>query len=283
MNIQQALQQASLNLSEISTTATLDAQVLLSYVLQCNTAHLAAWPEKELSKDQAIQYLKLTQQRSQGTPVAHLTQQREFWSLNFSVNDSTLIPRPETETLVEYILSNFGDNKNVTLLDMGTGTGAIAISIASEKPSWKVIASELSSDALALAKHNSDSHQTNNVNLIQSDWFSNITRHDFDIIVSNPPYVADDDPHLSQGDVRFEPMSALTAGKTGMDAIEHICSQARNHLKNDGVLIIEHGYNQQNLVAECFLKHGFFEVEQKQDLAGHIRMTAGKFTKLANM
>jgi len=276
MNIQQALQQASLNLSDTSTTAILDAQVLLSYVLQCNTAHLAAWPEKELNKDQTTQYLGLIKQRSQGNPVAHLTQQREFWSLHFSVNDSTLIPRPETETLVEYILSVFGNNKNITLLDMGTGTGAIAISIASEKPSWEIIASELSSDALALAKHNSDFHQTNNVNLIQSDWFSNITRHDFDIIVSNPPYIADDDPHLQQGDVRFEPKSALTSGKTGMNAIELICSQAKNYLKNDGVLIVEHGYNQQHLVAECFIKYGFFEVEQKQDLAGHIRMTAGK-------
>jgi release factor glutamine methyltransferase len=276
MNIQQALQQASLNLSETSTTATLDAQVLLSYVLQCNTAHLAAWPEKKLSKDQAAQYLDLIQQRSQSTPVAHLTQQREFWSLNFSVNDSTLIPRPETETLVEYILSSFDTKKQLTLLDMGTGTGAIAIAIASEKPAWEIVASELSNDALALAKLNSDSHLTNNISFIQSDWFANISRHDFNIIVSNPPYIAEDDPHLLQGDVRFEPRSALTSGKTGMDAIEHICSQARNHLKNDGVLIVEHGYNQQRLVAECFIKHGFSEVEQKQDLAGHIRMTTGK-------
>jgi len=276
MNIQQALQQASLNLSETSTTATLDAQVLLSYVLQCNTAHLAAWPEKKLSKDQAAQYLDLIQQRSQGTPVAHLTQQREFWSLNFSVNDSTLIPRPDTETLIEYILSNFNNKENFTLLDMGTGTGAIAISIASERPTWEIVACDLSEDALALAIHNSSSHQTDNITFIQSDWFSNISSHDFDIIVSNPPYIAEDDPHLLQGDVRFEPRSALTSGKTGMNAIEHICSQARNHLKNDGVLIVEHGYNQQRLVAECFIKHGFSEVEQKQDLAGHIRMTTGK-------
>jgi release factor glutamine methyltransferase len=276
MNVQQALQQASRDLSETSNTATLDAQVLLSYILQCNSAHLAAWPEKILNKDQTTLYLDLVIQRSQGVPIAHLTQQREFWSLNFSVNDSTLIPRPETETLVEYILSSFDDNEKVTLLDMGSGTGAIAISIASEKPTWEIIASELSSDALALAKLNSDSHQTNNINFIQSDWFSNISRHDFDIIVSNPPYIAEDDPHLLQGDVRFEPRSALTSGETGMDAIEHICSQARNHLNNDGVLIVEHGYNQQHLVAECFVKHGFIEVEQKQDLAGHIRMTAGK-------
>jgi release factor glutamine methyltransferase len=276
MNIQQALQQASLNLSETSATATLDAQVLLTYVLQCNTAHLAAWPEKKLSKDQAAQFLNLIQLRSQGSPVAHLTQQREFWSLNFSVNSSTLIPRPETETLVEYILSSFDTKRQLTVLDMGTGTGAIAISIASEKPTWEIIACELSDDALALAKFNSDSHLTDNVAFIQSDWFTNISRHDFDVIVSNPPYIAEDDPHLLQGDVRFEPRSALTSGKTGMDAIEQICAKAGSHLKNGGVLIIEHGYNQQHLVAECFIKHGFSEVEQKRDLAGHVRMTAGK-------
>lgn len=276
MNIQQALQQASLNLSETSATATLDAQVLLTYVLQCNTAHLAAWPEKKLSNEQAAQFLNLIQLRSKGSPVAHLTQQREFWSLNFSVNSSTLIPRPETETLVEYILSSFDTKRQLTVLDMGTGTGAIAISIASEKPTWEIIACELSDDALALAKFNSDSHLTDNVTFIQSNWFTNISRYDFDVIVSNPPYIAEDDPHLLQGDVRFEPRSALTSGKTGMDAIEQICAQARNHLKNDGVLIIEHGYNQQHLVAECFIKHGFSAVEQKRDLAGHVRMTAGK-------
>lgn len=276
MNIQQALQQASLSLSEATPTATLDAEVLLTFVLQCNTAHLAAWPEKKLNEDQQTRYLGLIQQRSQGVPVAHLTQQREFWSLNFSVNDSTLIPRPDTETLVEYILSNFNDTENLTLLDMGTGTGAIAISIASEKPTWEIIACDLSEDALALAKHNSNNHQTDNITFIQSDWFSNISCHDFDIIVSNPPYIAASDPHLQQGDVRFEPESALISGDTGMDDIEHLCLHAKNYLKNDGYLIVEHGYNQQQQVAECFTKNGFINIEQEQDLAGHIRMTAGK-------
>lgn len=276
MNIQQALQQASQALSETSPSARLDAQVLLTHILQCNTAHLAAWPEKNLSEEQAAKYLQLTQQRKDGQPVAHLTGTREFWSLAFAVNDSTLIPRPETETLIEFILGNFSNKKNLKLLDIGTGTGAIAISIASEKPGWKIFASEVSEQALVLARKNSERHQTSNITFIHSNWFDNITDHDFDIIVSNPPYIADDDPHLLQGDIRFEPRSALSAGESGMDDIEHLCLHAKDHLAKDGWLIVEHGYDQAQMVAECFAKQGYTQVEQKKDLAGHTRMTAGK-------
>ncbi|NOR42695.1 MAG: peptide chain release factor N(5)-glutamine methyltransferase [Gammaproteobacteria bacterium] len=276
MNIQQALQQASSSLSEVSPTAALDTQVLLSHVLHCNTAHLAAWPEKDLSKEQQTKYLNLIQQRIKGIPVAYLTQQREFWSLNFSVNDSTLIPRPDTETLVEYILSNFNDKENLTLLDLGTGTGAIAISIASERPSWEIVASDLSEDAIILAKQNSETHQTHRIAFLQSDWFSEVSRYDFDIIVSNPPYIAANDPHLRQGDVRFEPERALISGETGMDDIEHLCLHAKDYLKEGGSFIVEHGYNQQHLVAECFTNNGYIDIKQKQDLTGHVRMTTGK-------
>jgi len=282
MNIQQALQQATQDLSASSATASLDAQVMLSFILQCNSAHLAAWPEKNLDQEQQTQYLNLIQQRTQGTPVAHLTGQREFWSLNFRVNESTLIPRPDTETLVEYILATFNDKPTLNLLDMGTGTGAIAISIANEKPAWKITACDLSNDALSLAKENSKTHQTNNITFIHSNWFTTIEQNDFDIIVSNPPYIANDDPHLQQGDVRFEPDSALVSGKIGMDAIEHLCLHAKQHLAPNGCLIVEHGYNQQQLVAECFAKNDFSHIEQKPDLAGHIRMTAGTMNTLKN-
>ncbi len=276
MNIKQALQQASQNLAESSPSAKIDAQVLLAHTLQCNTAHLLAWPEKKLNEEQIANYQQLIQQRQQGLPVAYLTGLREFWSLNFSVNNSTLIPRPETETLIEFILEKFSGRESIKLLDMGTGTGAIAITIATEKPGWNIFASELSADALKLARHNSNSHQTNNISFVQSNWFTNIKHSDFDIIVSNPPYIANDDPHLLAGDVRFEPQSALSAGATGMDDIEHLCRHAKKHLKNNAWLIIEHGYNQKQLVANCFAKNGFTQIEQKQDLSGHIRMTAGK-------
>ena len=254
----------------------LDAQVLLTHVLQCNTAHLAAWPEKALSDVQHADYLQLVKQRRQGTPVAHLTGSREFWSLDFSVDNSTLIPRPETETLVEYLLDNFASRESLKLLDMGTGTGAIAISIAKEKPDWEIVASDISEQALKLARQNSSHHDTDNVSLIQSDWFENIGQKNFDIIISNPPYIASDDPHLTLGDVRFEPESALSSGATGMDDIEHICSHAKEYLLKNGWLIVEHGYNQKQQVADCFSRNGFTEITQQQDLSGHARMTTGK-------
>ena len=276
MNIRQALQQAVTDLNETSPSASIDAQALLTFVLKCNTAHLAAWPEKDLNAEQASTYLKLVQQRQQGIPVAHLTGTREFWSLDFLVNDSTLIPRPETETLIEFILEKFENKKKLKLLDMGTGTGAIAISIAKEKPDWEILGSDISEQAITLANNNKKRHLADNSTFIHSDWFNNITDKEFDVIVSNPPYIANDDPHLSQGDVRFEPKSALTSGDTGMDDIEHLCAHAKNHLKINGWLIVEHGYNQKQLVADCFTNNGFKEVEQHQDLSGHTRMTAGK-------
>lgn len=275
MNIRQTLQQATSILAESSPTAELDAQVLLTFVLNCNTAHLAAWPEKDLDTQQNTLYQQLVQQRSHGTPVAHLTGSREFWSLNFLVNDSTLIPRPETETLIEFMLEQFADETRLKLLDMGTGTGAIAISIAKEKPHWEIFASDISEQVLVLATKNNQNQQTD-IRLIQSDWFSGITENNFDIIISNPPYISSDDPHLSQGDVRFEPASALSSGKTGMDDIEHLCQHAKNYLSKNGWLIIEHGYNQKQLVADCFTENGYIEITQRKDLSGHTRMTAGK-------
>ncbi len=279
MNILQALQQARQALSVCDESggesANIDAQVLLCHVLQCNSAHLMTWPEKDLDKNQAASFLQLVEQRKQGLPVAHLTGQREFWSLNFSVDNSTLIPRPETETLVEFILEKFGDRKNLKLLDLGTGTGTIAIAIAHEKPAWQIVACDISEQALALAKKNSERHHTSNTTFILSDWFSNIKEHDFDIIVSNPPYIAEGDPHLRSGDVRFEPQSALTAGETGMTDIEHLCTRAKNHLQKNGWLIVEHGYNQAQIVADCFAENAYAQIEQRKDLSGHTRMTAG--------
>ncbi len=275
MNIQQALQYAVQNISNTSPSANLDAQILLSYILNCNRAHLIAWPEKELSLQQIDSFQELIKQRQQGSPVAHLTGQREFWSLNFKVNNSTLIPRPETETLIEFILDKFGEKKELTVLDMGTGTGAIAITLSSEKPDWKITASDISTAAITLAKENSIILNTKNITFLQSDWFTKIPQQTFDLIVSNPPYISIDDPHLAEGDIRFEPKSALTSGKTGMDDIDHLCLQAQNYLAKNGWLIVEHGYNQKSVVADCFTRNEYKNVSQRNDLAGHCRMTAG--------
>jgi release factor glutamine methyltransferase len=276
MNIQQALKQANHDLIDSSSSATLDAQILLTHILRCNTAHLLAWPDKELEPEQTTRYQSLIKQRQAGKPVAHLTGLREFWSLNFFVNDSTLIPRPETETLVEFVLTKFAGEKSLNLIDMGTGTGAIAISIATEKLDWKITASDISTEALKLAKKNSEHHMLANTSFIQSNWFENIKQKNFDIIISNPPYIAENDPHLQQGDVRFEPQRALTSGKMGMDDIKHLCQYAKNYLAQNGWLIVEHGYDQEKSVSDCFVEHGFNQIEQSTDLLGHTRMTAGK-------
>ena len=281
MNIQQALKQAALLLDTSSSASSdndsrLDAQILLKHVLQCNSAHIIAWPEKVLEEEQQERFLQLIKQRAQGIPVAHLTGSREFWSLEFDIDDSTLIPRPETETLVEFILASFGDRKNLHLLDLGTGTGAIAIAIAKEKPRWEIAGCDISAAAIKLARRNSEKHGISNIEFVESNWFDRLLNGRFDIIVSNPPYIADQDPHLHLGDVRFEPRSALVSGKTGMDDIEHLCQHAKQHLKDAGWLVIEHGYDQQKQVYDCFEANAFIEIETRRDLSGHIRMTAGR-------
>jgi len=275
MNIQQALKQATAELADRSDSARLDAEVLLCHVLACNSAHLMAWPEKPLDDTQLNAFRQLLARRVQGTPVAYLTGEREFWSLPFYVNEHTLVPRPETETLVEFILQYFADRPALKVLDMGTGSGAIAISLAHEQPRWLISACDISEQALAIAEKNNRRHNTG-VKLIYSNWFENITERDFDIIVSNPPYIDPDDPHLQQGDVRFEPDAALSAANKGMAAIELLCSQAPGHLKENGLLIVEHGYNQQQAVAACFAQAGFNEITQHLDLSGHTRITAGR-------
>ena len=276
MLIRQALQLARQSLAESSPTADLDAQVLLCHVLACNSAHLVAWPEKPLDETQRRHFLQLIERRRQGHPVAHLTGEREFWSMDFLVDESTLIPRPETETLIEYVLEKHSHQASLKLLDMGTGTGAIAIVLARENPGWQVHACDISLQAIKLADRNRDKHAINNLTLVESDWFSNIDESDYDLIISNPPYIDADDPHLAQGDVRFEPASALISANRGMKDIEHLCAKAKGHLKNAGWLIVEHGYDQAAQVADCFTKNGYSEITQRQDLSGHIRMTAGR-------
>ena len=275
MSIKQLLQQATEMLSRSSDSARIDAQAILCHVLDCNSAYLMTWPEKTPDPEQLKQFEQLLAKRARGIPVAYLTGEREFWSLPFYVNEHVLIPRPETETLVEFILQHFADSTTLKVLDMGTGSGAIAISLAHEKPGWQLSACDISEQALAMAAKNNRRHNTG-VNLVHSNWFANITEKDFDIIVSNPPYIDPDDPHLQQGDVRFEPDAALSAANNGMADIELLCRQAPGYLKEKGLLVVEHGYNQQQAVAECFASAGFEDITQHQDLSGHTRITAGK-------
>lgn len=274
-----ALDIASKQLATTSASAEIDARVLLCHVLQCSHTHLIAWPEKPLSTSQQQEYSRLIQQRSEGQPVAYLTGHKEFWSLKLEVSAATLIPRPETETLVEFVLENF-KTSTLNLADLGTGSGAIAIAIASERPQWDITATDISAEALHMAQKNAKQHQLTNIDFRLSDWFQQLdpqpTDGRFDIIISNPPYIAEADPHLSQGDVRFEPQRALQSGSAGLNAIVHLIHESKHYLNDNGCLILEHGYDQKQAVYELFEAAGFSDIRQQNDLAGTPRMSAGK-------
>lgn len=272
--IQSALSRGAASLPD-SESPRLDAECLLAHVMNCNRSYFIAWPDKALSDEQRSRFEQLLRKRQQGEPVAYLLGSREFWSLDLAVSETTLIPRPETETLVQYILERFNGQQQLRVLDAGTGSGAIAIALASEQPGWDITACDIDPDSVLLASNNAN-RLGFSINFVTSDWFSRISDRDFDVIVSNPPYIADTDPHLQQGDLRFEPRRALASGPEGMDDIEQLCQQAPRHLASKGVLVVEHGYNQSAQVHACFSKHGYHNIEQHKDLAGHVRMTVGE-------
>ncbi len=223
ISIGAALDQAVARLKPVVDLPHLEAELLLCHILGKPRTWLVAWPEKRLTDRELAGFLELVEQREQGAPVAYLTGEREFWTLALRVTAETLIPRPETELLVETVLENFGDRQELTLVDMGTGSGAIALAIAKEKPHWRVIATDISAEALAVARSNAEKHAINNVSFQQGDWYDALTTETHvDVIVSNPPYVAEADPHLEQGDVRFEPRHALAAGSDGLDDIRKL-------------------------------------------------------------
>lgn len=274
--ISQALSDARLRLRATSPSPAVDASILLCHVLGRSPEHLIAWPDKQLSPQQASQFKEILQQRVGGKPVAYITGEREFWSLSLKVTDDVLIPRPDTETLVEFVVEKFSDSPALTVADIGTGSGAIACALAAERPAWNIIATDSSMEALNIARLNASIHKLENISFVHGQWFEPLAGFDFDLIVSNPPYVAIDDPHLAQGDVRFEPEAALVSGKLGMDAITHLALQAGQLLKAGGWLVVEHGYDQQQLVYDCYQRGGFENIVQLTDLADQPRVTAGR-------
>jgi release factor glutamine methyltransferase len=276
--IHQALSEARNKLQTTSPSPVVDASTLLCHVLGCSPSHLIAWPEKELSQQQAVQFSDILQQRKAGTPVAYITGEREFWSLPLKVTRDVLIPRPETETLVEFVLERFSDKTALSVADLGTGSGAIACALAVERPRWNITATDASSKALRIAQLNASAHKLENIHFLQGQWFEPLATLNFDLIISNPPYVAIDDPHLVEGDIRFEPEAALISGEQGMDAIALLARQAGNYLRTSGWLIVEHGYDQQQVVYNCFKHGGYEDIVQLSDLAGQPRVTAGRYT-----
>jgi release factor glutamine methyltransferase len=218
----------------------------------------------------------LINRRINGEPVAYITGRRGFWSFDLQVTPDTLIPRPETELLVELALAYIHPNLASQVLDLGTGTGAIALAIAHERPNAHVLAVDYSEAALAVAKNNATELKIRNIEFIQSDWYSNIVSQRVDVIVSNPPYIEAADVHLQQGDLRFEPVQALTSGTDGLDAIRIIIAGAKNHLNPHAWLMIEHGWNQAEAVRNLFAQSGFVEISTEQDLGNRDRVTMGR-------
>jgi release factor glutamine methyltransferase len=252
-----------------------DAEVLLAYALSKPRSWLIAHADDVLSAEHTSAYTVLVEQREAGEPVAYITGRRGFWSLDLEVTSATLIPRPETELLVELALERLPVDAAVNVVDLGTGSGAVALAIARERPRAKVIATDASADALAVAQRNAERHGIKNVSFMHGDWFAPLGEQRFDVIVSNPPYVESHDPHLNQGDLRFEPMSALASGADGLDDIRRIVRDAGRHLVPGGWLLFEHGWNQGDAVRMLLSNASFAKVSTMRDLEVRDRVSAG--------
>ena len=265
-----------------SDTPRIDAEILLQHAIGQQLSWLIAYGDCIASAEHVKTFYGLVSKRQQGQPIAYLIGQRDFWTVTLAVNENVLIPRPDTEILIEASLQllQSSETKNTphNILDLGTGSGAIALSLAKERENANVTAVDFSSSALDIAKSNAHTNNINNVEFFQSDWFSALDEgQQFDLIASNPPYIGETDPHLQQGDVRFEPISALTAKHKGLADLDLIIRTAPKFLKNNSWLIVEHGYNQAEPVAQLFKDNGFEHVSLHHDLNNLPRCTAGKW------
>lgn len=258
-----------------SPSAKLDAAWLLAAALGKPASYLRTWPEREVPTEVAARFANDVARRRAGEPVAYILGRQGFWSLELEVAPHTLIPRPDTELLVETALQLLpGDPAQV--LDLGTGTGAIALALAAERPAWRVTGVDRIAEAVALAERNAQRLRLGNAHFCESHWFSALGGQRFRLIVSNPPYIPASDPHLVQGDLRFEPHSALIAGADGLDDLRLIIDQAPAHLGSAGWLLLEHGYDQAGAVRELLVAGDFEEVQSRRDLGGHERISLGR-------
>ena len=254
----------------------LDAELLLLHVLKKPRSWLFAHVDDALDTDAQAAYAALVDRRAKGEPVAYITGHRGFWSMELEVSPATLIPRPETELLVEQALQRLPRDAVCSVADLGTGSGAIALALARELPRAQVVATDASAAALAIAQRNAQAHGIGNLTFLRGDWLAPLAGRRFDVIVSNPPYIEEADPHLGQGDLRFEPASALASGVDGLDDIRRIVRHARPHLQPRGWLLFEHGWNQGTAVRALLTKAGYADVFTAQDMEERDRVSGGR-------
>jgi release factor glutamine methyltransferase len=276
MLLRDFLDNATGKLTGLSPSARLDAEVLAMHVLGLVRAELIIRANQPLAGELLSRLDSLVSRRVRGEPVAYLTGEREFWSLPLKVTPATLIPRPETELLVEHALQQIPNDAVWRVADLGTGSGAIALAVARERPRCHVLATDICDSALAVARENAAQHGIGNVEFRHGSWLNPCVGETFDLIVSNPPYVREKDPHLAQGDVRHEPRRALVAGHDGLDAIRAIAAAARRHLKPGSHLMFEHGFAQAAAVRALLRWYGYRDNTSHRDLAGHERLTVGR-------
>ena len=273
-----ALAEARAALESVSGTARLDAEILLARALRWSRARLLAHPGAAIAPDCARRFEVLVQRRRDGEPIAYLVGHREFWSLDLAVTPDTLIPRSETEHLVETVLGVVPADAAATIADIGTGAGAVALALAQERPRALVLGSDRSRAAVEVARANALRLGAANVSFIVADACAALAPARWSVVASNPPYVAEDDPHLLTGDVRFEPREALVSGPRGLDMLETLAGQAPARLKGGGWLVVEHGHDQGSVVRVLLSSAGLGAIETLRDLAGHERVTLGRRT-----
>lgn len=276
VSIGTALKNATAALATSSSTPRLDAEILVMHACGINRNQLITRNGMVLTGEQQNKLEGLLARRKRGEPVAYLTGTREFWSMELNVTPATLIPRPETELLVEKALEHIPREAAWTITDLGTGSGAIALAIAREHPRCRVIATDNSHAALELARFNAEKFGLTNIEFRQGDWFAALADTRFDMILSNPPYIRAGDPHLKQGDLRFEPATALVSGTDGLDAIRHVALHAKEFLKPGGWLLFEHGWDQAEVIGDYLRQQGYRDIVCHTDLTGHARVAGGR-------
>ena len=274
MNLKEAVEYATTTLTSISASAKLDAQLLICHACNIEQTKIITYPEQTLNEQQLELFTSALNRRKNGEPLAYITGRKEFWSLEFTVSEHVLIPRPETELLIELTLNEVSNTKAPRILELGTGSGAISISVAKEREDAKIVATDISSQALEIAKKNAEKHNAE-ITFIKSSWYENLAEEIFDAIICNPPYIAKDDPDLDKHVYQHEPGKALISDENGLKDLELVIAGAKEYLSSTGYLAVEHGFQQAKKVQQLFDQHGFMSIQTHKDLAGLDRATTG--------